>query len=185
MMMSNLLGGDQIGDDRGPSAPLFGLICRCVFMRSYVLAMPALVLLFIVLLSILLPFNPVLAVVDGHEYPFEREVDAIRFKSLSQELRCPTCQNQNIADSNSPIAKSLKDQLYQLIKDGESDQAIRIFMTDRYGDFILYSPPFKPVTYLLWFGPLMILVLMAIIWKKVVYGFAKTDKAALDSRESD
>lgn len=136
------------------------------------------------MLALFLSTNQALAVVDGHEYLFDREVDAIRFKSLSQELRCPTCQNQNIADSNSPIAKSLRDQLFQLIKDGESDQAIRTFMTDRYGDFILYSPPFKPVTYLLWFGPVMILGLMVIIWKKVVYGAAKADAVVESDSEN-
>lgn len=86
-------------------------------------------------------------------YPFSNEVDERRFQSLTRELRCPKCQNQNIADSDAPLAKDLRDYTYSMILDGRADSEIIGFMVDRYGDFVTYNPPVKPVTWLLWFGP--------------------------------
>jgi cytochrome c-type biogenesis protein CcmH len=90
---------------------------------------------------------------------FDDPVQEQRYKALSAELRCLVCQNQNLADSNAELAQDLKQQLVEMIKAGRSDQEITDFMVARYGDFVLYRPPVKGVTALLWFGPGLILLL--------------------------
>jgi cytochrome c-type biogenesis protein CcmH len=81
-----------------------------------------------------------------------------RVMSLAVELRCLVCQNQTIADSHADLAVDLRNQIRTMIVQGQSDDQIRKYMTDRYGDFVLYKPPFKPATALLWVGPPMLLV---------------------------
>jgi cytochrome c-type biogenesis protein CcmH len=90
-------------------------------------------------------------------FEFSDEVTESRFHVLSKELRCPKFQNQNLADSNSKIAVDLRKNLYNLLQEGKSDQEIIDFMVYRYGDFVLYRPPLKEQTYILWFGPIVIL----------------------------
>lgn len=80
-----------------------------------------------------------------------------RFNHLSQELRCPKCQNNNLADSNAPLAVDLKDIVYEKLNQGQSDEQIVGFLKERYGDFITYRPPLKPSTWLIWFGPFVLL----------------------------
>ena len=84
-----------------------------------------------------------------------------RYRQMTQELRCLVCQNQNIADSNAPLAADLRAQVKHQILAGKSDADITRYLTDRYGDFVLYKPPFKAATLLLWLGPLL-LVLVAL-----------------------
>lgn len=81
-----------------------------------------------------------------------------RVMGLAAELRCLVCQNQTIADSHAELAVDLRRQIGELIAKGQSDDQIRTYMTERYGDFVLYNPPFKPATLLLWFGPPLLLV---------------------------
>ena len=81
-----------------------------------------------------------------------------RVTKLSQELRCLVCQNETIADSRADLATDLRNQVREQMKAGKSDKEIVAFLTDRYGDFILYRPPVKPTTYLLWFGPFLMLI---------------------------
>jgi cytochrome c-type biogenesis protein CcmH len=90
-------------------------------------------------------------------FEFKDEATQLRFQVLSKELRCPKCQNQNLDDSNSKIAVDLRNNLYKLLQDGMSDQEVIDFMVYRYGDFVLYRPPLKEKTYILWFGPGIIL----------------------------
>lgn len=96
-------------------------------------------------------------------YEFNNPVDERRFQSLTRELRCPKCQNQNIADSDAPLAQDMRDLTYDMIIDGQADAQIITFMVDRYGDFVMYNPPVKPVTWLLWFSPFVLLVLILAI----------------------
>ncbi len=91
-------------------------------------------------------------------YPFEDSAKEQRFNQLIQELRCPKCQNNNLADSNSPLAVDLKDIVYEKINAGESDEQIISYLKERYGDFISYRPPLKPSTWLIWFGPFIFLI---------------------------
>ena len=81
-----------------------------------------------------------------------------RLKSLSNELRCLVCQNQSLADSNADLAVDLRNQVREQIVAGRSDEDIRTWLTDRYGDFVLYRPPLKRTTVMLWLGPALLLV---------------------------
>lgn len=80
-----------------------------------------------------------------------------RVLAISSELRCLVCQNQTIADSNAPLAIDLKNQVREKLKQGQSNSQILDFMVARYGDFVLYRPPFKASTVVLWLGPLLLL----------------------------
>jgi cytochrome c biogenesis protein CcmG, thiol:disulfide interchange protein DsbE len=87
-----------------------------------------------------------------------------RFLAISEELRCLVCQNQTLLDSDAPLAKSLKQQIRQSIERGDSDEVIMQYLTDRYGEFILYQPPVQVNTWLLWFGPVIILFVIIAIF---------------------
>lgn len=108
---------------------------------------------------------PVLADIDA--YPFDSLAQEQRFRTLVEEFRCPKCQNQNLADSNAPLAKDLRQIIYSKVKANESDEAIASFLQERYGDFVLYRPPVKASTLLLWFGPLLALfaAVSVLIWR--------------------
>jgi cytochrome c-type biogenesis protein CcmH len=81
-----------------------------------------------------------------------------RMKVLTEQLRCLVCQNETLADSRADLAEDLRQQIREQMKAGKSDQEIIAFLTDRYGDFVLYKPPVKRTTYLLWFGPFILLI---------------------------
>jgi len=82
-----------------------------------------------------------------------------RLISISEEMRCLVCQNESLAGSRSDLANDLRREIRTLIKEGKSDEQIRAFMVERYGDFVLYRPPVKPITWLLWIGPFIILAI--------------------------
>jgi len=82
-----------------------------------------------------------------------------RMMVLAAELRCLVCQNQTIADSHSGLAQDLRQQIREMLERGMTDEQVRSFMSERYGDFVLYKPPFKPSTALLWAGPPLLLLL--------------------------
>lgn len=87
------------------------------------------------------------------------------YQTLISELRCLVCQNQTIADSNADLAKDLRRQVYEMLQQGKSRQDIVDFMTDRYGDFVMYKPALKLKTMLLWLGPVLFLVIgLATVW---------------------
>jgi cytochrome c-type biogenesis protein CcmH len=90
--------------------------------------------------------------------PFADVAEEQRFQELVRELRCLVCQNQNLADSDAGLAKDLRQEVFEMMRAGKTDDEIRQFMTDRYGDFVLYRPPFKLSTAILWIGPFLILV---------------------------
>lgn len=106
-------------------------------------------MLFIAMLVMLTPAyaGPVIT------YEFESEEQEALFNKLSDELRCLVCQNQSIADSNADLATDLREEIYGMLQQGKSEEEIVDFMVARYGDFVLYNPPLKPVTWVLWFGP--------------------------------
>jgi cytochrome c-type biogenesis protein CcmH len=81
-----------------------------------------------------------------------------RVNALADELRCLVCQNQTLADSNAPLAVDLRNQIRERLRQGASERDIIGFMVDRYGDFVLYRPPFKSTTLLLWAGPLLLMI---------------------------
>ena len=90
-----------------------------------------------------------------------------RYKSLIDELRCVVCQNQNLADSNAQLAKDLRAITANMLQEGASDKEVKQFMRERYGDFVLYDPPFNISTAFLWLGPLVLL--LAVLCTLFVY----------------
>jgi cytochrome c-type biogenesis protein CcmH len=91
-----------------------------------------------------------------------------RLVDLAAQLRCLVCQNQSIAESNAELAVDLRNQINEQIKAGKSDQEIVDFMVTRYGDFVLYRPPFKPTTALLWLGPAALLLLAVVAFYRAL-----------------
>src|SRR5438105_693798 len=101
-----------------------------------------------------------------------------RMRALSQQLRCLVCQNETLADSQADLAEDLRRQIREQMKAGKSDQEIIAFLTQRYGDFVLYNPPIKSTTYLLWFGP-FVLLLAGIV---VLYRYLSRRKELIHER---
>jgi cytochrome c-type biogenesis protein CcmH len=97
-------------------------------------------------------------------YPLDTTKQEAQFNHLLRELRCLVCQNQDLSDSNAPLAKDLRQEVHNLVKEGKADSEIVGYLTARYGDFILFKPPVKAVTALLWFGPVFFLLLGLIIF---------------------
>ena len=91
-----------------------------------------------------------------------------RLKSLESQLRCLVCQNQTLAESEAPLAADLRKEVRELAVSGKSDDDIRAYLVARYGDFVLYKPPVKPTTYVLWFGPFLLLACGVLVWWIVV-----------------
>lgn len=97
-------------------------------------------------------------------YEFDSVQQEAQYRGLIEELRCPKCQNQNLAGSDAPIAQDLKQKTYDLVRDNRSDGEIRDYMQERYGDFISYKPPVRPSTWILWFFPPLLLIVLIGGW---------------------
>lgn len=123
------------------------------------------------------------AVVDGHKYPFDNDVDKERFEVLAEELRCPKCQNQNLADSNAPVASDLRDKVYELMIEGQNDDEIVGYLVDRYGDFVRYNPPVQKNTFFLWFAP-GVMVFIALIMIISLTRGAKKEQALSEEEQN-
>lgn len=109
------------------------------------------------ILAMALCLSPLAAAVDSGQR-FDDPAQQGRYEQLIRDLRCLVCQNESIADSNAPLASDLRREVHDLIAKGSSDADIRTFLTDRYGDFVLYQPPLRPRTWLLWFAPFLFLL---------------------------
>ncbi|WP_145579697.1 heme lyase NrfEFG subunit NrfF [Yersinia vastinensis] len=120
---------------------------------------------FLLMLSLLFSAGVSADLVDT--YHFSSPQNQQRALALAKELRCPQCQNQNLLESTSPIAQDLRVEVYQLVEAGHSSEEIVAQMTQRYGDFVLYRPPLRGATLVLWFGPgvLLICVLGGVVWR--------------------
>ncbi len=99
---------------------------------------------------------------------FNDQATELRFKKLTEELRCLVCQNQSLADSHAELAQDLRNEVYKMVNAGDSNKEIIDYMVTRYGDFVLYRPPVKNTTYFLWFGPFLILLIAIIIVVRVI-----------------
>lgn len=116
----------------------------------------------ILFFSLILSFSTAAAI---DVYEFESPEQEALFKTLSTELRCPKCQNNNIADSNASLAKDLRQKTYELIKQGKTEDEVVEYMVARFGNFVIYKPPVTPATLILWVGPglFILLGLMVIV----------------------
>lgn len=106
----------------------------------------------------------------GQPQPDEEQ----RLRTLSAELRCLVCQNQSLADSNAELAVDLRNQVQDLMRSGKSDQEIKDYLVQRYGDFVLYRPPVKSSTVVLWIGPFVLLALGAVAMLRYVRSRRRT-----------
>ena len=138
------------------------------------------------MVSVVLSFTlPVLAVqIEFHT--FENEKREKLYLDLIAELRCVKCQNQNLAESNAELATDMREKTYEMITAGKSREDVVNYMTARYGDFVLYKPPFKSKTILLWVGPPLLLFLSLFMLLKIVRKQSKQVPKQLsdDERES-
>jgi cytochrome c-type biogenesis protein CcmH len=115
-------------------------------------------------------------------YQFDSAEQEALYKELVEELRCLVCQNQNIAASNAELAQDLRRLTYEMITEGKNREQILTFMVERYGDFVLYQPPVRNSTLLLWIGPFIALLLaLVVVLRK--FGSARTRKVELDSNQ--
>jgi len=105
---------------------------------------------------------------DPTPLQFQDAAQETRFHALAAELRCVMCQNQSLADSNAQIAQDLRREVLALMNDGKSDAEIKRFLVDRYGEFVLYKPEVSSGTWLLWFGPLLLLLAGAFVVFRLV-----------------
>ena len=126
------------------------------------------------------------AAIDTYEFKNDAERD--RFRELTKELRCPKCQNQDIADSNAPIATDLRREIFRMLGEGKDNQQILDFMVDRYGDFVRYKPALTGKTAILWFGPLVLLlggfvVIGVIVGRRRTRRATRTDTLSAEERQ--
>jgi cytochrome c-type biogenesis protein CcmH len=122
-----------------------------------------------------------LAVIETYEFS-SPELEA-RYHALSQELRCPKCQNQNIADSNAPISEDLRRLLYRQLEAGATDAEILDDMVDRYGEFVRYRPGFDSRTAILWLAPAIFLLIGIALAIAILRGRGSRDLPPLDEGE--
>lgn len=111
----------------------------------------------------LLLFYTVAAQAAIETYRFDDASQEESYKKLIAELRCLVCQNQNLADSNAELAHDMRRKTYEMVTAGKTENEIVDFMVTRYGDFVMYKPPVKQTTFLLWFGPLLFLLVAGVV----------------------
>lgn len=122
-----------------------------------------------VLLAVVAVFGIAMsAVAIDDERAFDDPALNARYRALINEVRCPKCQNESIADSNAPIAADLRQQVRNRMAEGQGDEEIRDFLVTRYGNFITYRPPLTPATWALWGGPAALLVLGGFVFYRIV-----------------
>ena len=119
----------------------------------------------LVVMSIGLAVSLGATAIDG--FDFADAATAARYQSLISEFRCPKCLNESLASSNAPIATDLRRTVRRLIDEGAADDDIRSYLQQRYGDFVLYDPPLKPATWILWFSPLVLVLIALVVLKRV------------------
>jgi cytochrome c-type biogenesis protein CcmH len=131
--------------------------------------------------AIALPAVAAGPVADPTPFEFRDAAEEARFRALAAELRCVMCQNQSLADSDAPIAHDLRRQVLALMREGRSDAQVKAYLVERYSEFVLYSPPVRPITWGLWFGPL----LFVLAGGAVVAGIVRRRARALPAPPAD
>lgn len=122
---------------------------------------------------------------DPTPLQFNDAAEEARFHRLTAELRCVMCQNQSLADSNAQIAHDLRREVLDLMRQGKDDAQVKQFLVDRYGEFVLYKPDVAPGTYVLWFGPLLLLLAGGFWVARIVARRAKQPAPAIDDTDQE
>lgn len=133
------------------------------------------------LLALLLVLAGIAAAIEPIDY--RDAAEEARFRALTAELRCVMCQNQSLADSDAMIARDLRRQVLELMREGRSDAEIKDYMVQRYSEFVLYQPPVDARTWLLWFGPALLLLGGALVLWRIVRRRAAAAPAALPAAD--
>ena len=126
------------------------------------------ILISLLALCLLLGTATTQAGVTLEAFTFDSKAEEQHFKDLIEDLRCLVCQNQSLLDSDAELAHDLRAEVYDMMKTGKSDEEIITFLVARYGDFVLYNPPLKPSTWLIWFGPFVLLLVAAFLLLRAV-----------------
>ncbi|MCG8023762.1 MAG: cytochrome c-type biogenesis protein CcmH [Candidatus Thiodiazotropha endolucinida] len=123
--------------------------------------------LFVLIFTLLLALPAVQAATLA-DYSFDEPGKAEDFRDIIEEMRCLVCQNESLAGSNAELAIDLRNEIYEMMKSGQEKEDIINFMVARYGDFVLYSPPLKPTTYPIWFGPLVVFLVGGVVLFRIL-----------------
>ncbi|MEW8285786.1 MAG: cytochrome c-type biogenesis protein [Candidatus Thiodiazotropha endolucinida] len=123
--------------------------------------------LFVLIFTLLLALPAVQAATLA-DYSFDEPGKAEDFRDIIEEMRCLVCQNESLAGSNAELAIDLRNEIYEMMKSGQEKEDIINFMVARYGDFVLYSPPLKPTTYPIWFGPLIVFLVGGVVLFRIL-----------------
>jgi cytochrome c-type biogenesis protein CcmH len=115
--------------------------------------------------------------------PFKDRAEEVRFQKLTTELRCLVCQNQNLADSEAELAGELRKQVFEMMQSGKSDAEIKEYLVARYNDFVLYDPPVKAGTLLLWFAPGALVLIGALVLVSILRKRSRQPLVATDTEE--
>jgi cytochrome c-type biogenesis protein CcmH len=116
-------------------------------------------------------------------FTFNTPEEQQHFRNFIGQLRCLVCQNETLADSDADLAHDLRAQIYKMLKSGKSDQEVIDYLVDRYGDFILYNPPVKPSTYLIWYGPFVLLGIATLLLVRAVGRQRRVDEPTISADE--
>jgi cytochrome c-type biogenesis protein CcmH len=141
------------------------------------------ILKFILIYAI--PFFAHSAIANDEPVQFNNESQEHRYYDLIDEIRCLVCQNQSLADSNAELAQDLRKEVYEMIISGKQDEEIHQFLVERYGDFVLYRPPLKQNTWLLWFGPFLLLIIAVIFALIIIRKQSKANTIKTDISEEE
>ncbi|MGB5734203.1 MAG: cytochrome c-type biogenesis protein [Thiohalocapsa sp.] len=133
------------------------------------------------LFSILLLTGPAAGAFTLEEFTFDSPQQQAEFRELISKLRCLVCQNESLAGSQAELAQDLRNEVYKMTRAGQSQEEILDFLVSRYGDFVLYDPPLKPSTYVLWFGPFVLIGIGAVFMVRALL----RKKATRDTDVSD
>jgi cytochrome c-type biogenesis protein CcmH len=117
------------------------------------------------------------------EFQFESPAEEKRFRDLISKLRCLVCQNESLEGSQADLAQDLRKEVYGMMREGQGNQEIIDFLVERYGDFVLYEPPLKPSTYVLWFGPFVLLGLGGLLLLRALAAKKAEPDASLSEAE--
>jgi cytochrome c-type biogenesis protein CcmH len=117
------------------------------------------------------------------EFTFDDPAKTEDFREIIEEMRCLVCQNESLAGSNAELAVDLRHEIYDMMQAGQSKDDVISFMVDRYGDFVLYNPPLKPSTYPLWFGPLILFLIGAVVMMRAIKKKKQSQETSLSTDE--
>ncbi len=137
------------------------------------------------ILSLMLSLSVFTVEARVEAYHFDDPAKEARYKQLIDELRCLVCQNQNLAASNAELAQDMRRLTYEMVSEGATNEEVVLFMVERYGDFVLYRPPFKTSTALLWVGPFIMLAIGVLVLVVFVRRRSVGETPELDAQDHE